>query len=108
MRNSLEILWIFFRIFWGFFLDFFWKIFLEFFLQEILDEIFWEDFWEGSLGRIVLGGNFCLHCSSQLSYLNLKGIDAFVKILSQCKEEGGRISILRSASASISHLKIDS
>ena len=37
--------------------------------------------------------------------MNLKGIDAFVKILSQSKEEGRKISILRSASASISHLK---
>ena len=65
---------------------FFWGIFLG--------EIFWEDFlggffWEEFFGR------------------NVEGIDLFVKILSQGKKEGRRISILRSASASSSHLKMN-
>ena len=31
-----------------------------------LGEIFWEEF---------LGGILCLHCKSQLSFLNMEGID---------------------------------
>ena len=54
----------------GFFLDFFMGIFLGGFFQ-----------------RIFLEGILCLYSQSQLTYLNLKGIDAFVKILSQGKEE---------------------
>ena len=38
------------------------------------------------IGRTSLGGIICLRCESQLSYLNMEGIDVFVKILAQCKE----------------------
>ena len=57
------------------------------FLRNCL-EIFWifSGFLGDFFGKIFLGGILCLYCESQLNYLNLKGIDTFVKILSQ----GGR------------------
>ena len=78
MGGNLEILWIFFGIFWGNFLQFFGN---------------------------SLSADF-LHFKI---YLNMEGIDMFVKIFSQwrSKKEGGRILIIRSASASSSHLKAE-
>ena len=67
-------------IFLGNFLDFFGRIFWGGFFGGF----FWRIF-----GRIFLGGIICLHCH-QLSYLNLKGIDAFVKILSQWRRKEGK------------------
>jgi hypothetical protein len=70
------------------------RIFLEdFFGRIFLGGIFWEKnvgriFLGGFFGRNSLGGTHCYKSASYLNYLNLKGIDAFVKILSQCKEEG--------------------
>ena len=57
----------FFGILGGIFGEFFWGIFLEDFFGRI--------FWEKYFGRNSLGGILCLHCKSQLSYLNLEGID---------------------------------
>ena len=64
VRKFFGFLRDFFEELLGFFLDFFWKYFLGGF--------FLEDFF---------GGFFCLYC--QLTYLNLRGIDGFVKILFQ-------------------------
>ena len=47
---------------------------------------FWEDFLKGFFGRIFFGRNSLfvfLKSANLFEYLNLKGIDAFVKILSQ-------------------------
>ena len=76
VRNSLEI-------FGGFFWNFFWRNlfggFLEgFCLEDVLGGFF--------------GGILCLHCESQLSHLNMKGIDAFVKILSQWRRKEGNFN----------------
>ena len=62
----------------GFFGEMLWRIFLV--------EFFWKDFFVGTFFEDFLGGFLCLHC-----YLNMKGIDMSVKILSQCKKEGRRI-----------------
>ena len=62
----------------------------EFFWRNFLGGFCREDFWEEFFGR-----NY---------YLNMKGIDVFVKILGVM--QGSRMSILRSAIASTSHLKI--
>jgi hypothetical protein len=76
----LDLFWNFLGIFWNFF-GIFWRIFLEeyfwekFFGRNFLGEIFGRIFWGGFFGR-----NF-LHCESQLSYLNMEGIDLFVTIL---------------------------
>ena len=70
LSNCLDFFFDFFGVFmgecFGFFLDFLMGIFLGGFFQ-----------------RIFLEGILCLYSQSQLTYLNLKGIDAFVKILSQ-------------------------
>ena len=55
-------------------LRFFWRIFFE----DFFGGIFWENF---------LGGILCSHCQSLLSYLNMEGIDLFVKILSEWRSK---------------------
>ena len=77
LRNCLD----FFGIFEGIFLDFSWIrfggffwIFLGFFLKEFFGGFFYED---------ILGEEFFVYIASQPAYLNLKGIDTFVKIFSQ-------------------------
>ena len=76
--------WIFSKS-WEFFGDFFGNFLDDFFGRNFLGGIFWED---------ILRGILCLHCES---YLNMKGIDlfvkilVFVKILSQWKKERRRI-----------------
>ena len=93
--NFLDFYFYFLGILFG---GFFWRNFLGgFFGRNFFGGFFWEDF---------LGGILCLHCWSQLfEYL------VFVKILSRfclkASKEGRKISILRSASASSSHLKIN-
>ena len=72
--------------------DCFKRIFLEdFFWRNFFEGIFLEDFFEGIFGGFFLkdffGRNTLLKSPSYLNYLNLKGIDAFVKILSEGKEE---------------------
>ena len=64
--------------------------------------IFWEDFLGGFLGGL-LWEEFFVYIEIDLFVKIL----VFVKILSKWRrrKEGGRISILRSASASTSHLK---
>ena len=66
----------FFEIFWGIVLRiFFEELFLRNFLgRNLLGGFFW---------RNSLGGILCLYCQSQLSYLNIEGIDLFVKILTK-------------------------
>ena len=74
MRNSLEIRWKFLGDFFGIFFG----------------GIFLEDFWRVCLEDVLggfFGGILCLHCESQLSHLNIKGIDAFVKILCQWRRK---------------------
>jgi hypothetical protein len=96
--TSWDLFWEFLRGFfgelWGIFLGgFFWRnclggIYWEVFLGEIFGRIFWDD----CFGRIFLGRILCLHCQSQLSYLNMAGINSFVKILGKGRwKEGGRI-----------------
>ena len=58
------------------------------------------------MGGEFFGRNSLFKLLSQLNYLNIEGIDLFVKILSKGRRKEGRISLLRSASASSSHLKI--
>ena len=55
------------------------EIFGEFF-WNFLDDFFAGMFMEEFFGRNFLGGIICLHCQS---YLNMKRIDLYVKILSQ-------------------------
>ena len=59
-----------------------------------MEQFFWKDFLGGEsfLGKSFLGGILCLHCESQLSHLNMKGIDAFVKILSQWRRKEGNFN----------------
>ena len=61
------------------------RIFLaEFFWWNILREIYWGGFfWEGIFGRIFMGGLLggFFGRNSAKSYLNIEGIDLFVKIL---------------------------
>ena len=76
------------RIFLGGFLGGF-LIFGRIFLQNFSDGIFWEKFfgrifWEDIFGRIFMEGFFCggfFGRYSRKSYLNMEGIDLFVKIL---------------------------
>ena len=58
---STEFFW------WNFLGRFFWE---DFFGRIFLGGNFWEDFWENFFGR-----------NSTKSYLNIEGIDLFVKIL---------------------------
>ena len=96
LRNFLYFLGVilgkFFGIFWE---EFFGRIFREeFFGRNFLGEIFWEDLF----GRIFLRG------------ILLEEFFVYVGLSRFCLNKEGRrrkkISILRSASASISHLKI--
>ena len=78
----MEIFWIFLGNFLiGFFWeDIFWGAFFgRYFLGGFFGRIFWEEFF---------GRNTLLKSPSYLNHLNLKGIDALVKILSQGKKEG--------------------
>ena len=87
--------WIFSKS-WNFFWNFSGGILLaEFSLQSIFWGIFWKDFFGRIFLEWILWNEFCVYI----------GIDFFVKILSQGKEGRMKFSILRSASASISHLK---
>ena len=54
--------------------------FTEFFWRNFLGEIFWEDFLGGFLREDFLGEDFFGRNSTK-SYLNIEGIDLFVKIL---------------------------
>ena len=89
----------------------------ELFDRNFLGGFFWQDF----LGRNSLGGffwevffgrnSYIVKVVSQLSYLNMEGIDlfvkilVFVKILSESTRKEGRISILRSARGKLIALK---
>ena len=93
-----------------------WNVFGGIFREDFFGRIFWKDFLGGFFWeKYFLGGFFWEEFFRRnslftllkftLSYLNIEGIDLFVKILSQGKKEGRKSSILRSASASISYLK---
>ena len=87
-------------------MEFFWRnffdgIFLEeFFGRNFLEEYFWEDFFGRIFGRIFFLRGILWE------EINIEGIDCLSRF---CLNGEGRrrkkISILRNASASISHLK---
>ena len=64
-----------------FFSDIVWKFFgncLGFFLEDFFGRIFWEDFLRGFLEGLLLEEFFW---RNYLFYLDVEGIDLFVKIL---------------------------
>ena len=107
LKDFWNIFGIILEFFWNFSGGFFWRTFLaEFFWWNFLGDIFWDFFfeevffgrifWEDFFGRIFFGRTF--ERSSTKSYLNMEGIDLFVKILVF-------VLIFRIAIASTSHLK---
>ena len=82
-----------------FFGEFFWVDFFgrNFFGRIFLGGFFWEDFWEEYFGR-----NYLVEINKELMFLS-RFCGNFV---SRQKEGRKKISILRSASASISHFKM--